>query len=62
MITHAGERNRVINFFWDTSWPPTIYARGYWQDNDLDPDEAAESIDGDLPAEAWRQLAVAFLS
>lgn len=41
-IAHAGERNRAINFFGDTSRPPTMYTHGYRQDNHRDNDEVAE--------------------
>lgn len=62
VITRAGERHQVMNLYWDAGWPPTICVRGYWQDNVIDATEIAESIDGDLPAEAWHQLAETFLS
>jgi len=63
VMLHADKHKRVLNLYWETDMQAIqICARGYWQDNELDPCQAAESIDGDVPAEGWKALAEAFLS
>lgn len=62
VMTRADERKHTTNFFWDTSGREiAIYARPIWVDEDVDPDEAAGLIDGDVPGEGWRELAADFL-
>jgi hypothetical protein len=63
VITHADERKQVWNLFWDTSGSEiVIYLRDTWADVDFDPVEVARSIDGEVPAEGWKELAVQFLT
>jgi hypothetical protein len=63
VMLHADKDKRVLNLYWETDMRTiSIRARGYWEDDEIDADVVADGIDGDLPAEAWKQLAEAFLS
>ena len=63
VMIHADQDKRVLSLYWDHDGRTlSIYARGDWPDNEIDADAVAEGIDGDLPAEAWKQLAEALLS
>lgn len=62
VMTHAGERNRVWNFYWDVSGRTVlIRPRSQWEDTPLDADFAAELIPGEVPAAGWHHLADLFL-
>lgn len=62
-MTRADERKQVYNFYWDRdAGTLRIYTRNQWDDGEIDPDEVAESIDGDVPANGWKELAEAFLA
>ena len=61
-MTRADERKHTFNFYWDTSGSEiAIYARGVWSDEEVDIDQAAQWIDGDVPAAGWQELATEFL-
>lgn len=61
-MTRADERKQVHNFFWGREdGKLCIFARSQWADGEIDPREVAESIDGDVPASGWKELAEAFL-
>lgn len=60
-MTHADEQKHVWNLYWDRSGSTyVIRARQQWSDG-VDPDAVAESIDGGIPADGWRELASDFL-
>jgi hypothetical protein len=62
VMTRADERKNTSNFYWDTSGREiAIYARSVWADEEVDVDQAAEWIDGDVPAKGWQALAIDFL-
>lgn len=62
IMLHADERKRTSNLYWETDMRAiTARTRG-WPDAAIDPVAVAESIDGDLPADAWKELAESFLS
>ncbi|MCF8785243.1 hypothetical protein [Rhodococcus ruber] len=62
VMTHANERKTTMNFFWDTGGSEiVIYPRSIWADGEVDAEEAASLIDGDLSATGWRELAADFL-
>jgi len=61
-MTRADERKNVLNLYWETSGRElVIRARSQWADEQIDPHVVADSIDGDVPAEGWRDLAAEFL-
>lgn len=62
VMTRADERKHTLNFYWDTSGREiAIYARSSWADEVVDVDQAADWIDGEVPAEGWEALASDFL-
>ena len=62
VMTRADERKHTLNFYWDTGGREiAIYARGVWSDEEVDVDQAAEWIDGEVPAGGWQELATDFL-
>jgi hypothetical protein len=62
VMTRADERKHTFNFYWDTSGREiVIYPRNVWSDGEVDVNQAAEWIDGDVPAEGWQELATDFL-
>ena len=62
VMTHADERKQTFNFYWDTSGREiAINARNVWADQEVDVDQAAQWIDGDVPAGDWHELATDFL-
>lgn len=61
-MTRVDERKRSFNLYWQNDggeW--AIYPRGVWSAGQIDAGQAAEWIDGDVPAEGWCALAAAFL-
>jgi hypothetical protein len=61
-MTRADERKQVSNLYWETSGRElVIRARAQWVDEGVDPHIVADSIAGDVPAQAWRELAEEFL-
>ncbi|RIJ70567.1 hypothetical protein D1871_18445 [Nakamurella silvestris] len=61
-MTRADERKHVWNLYWDTSGGElAVYPRNQWADGEIDADVVAGTIDGDVPADGWRQLAEGFL-
>ncbi|KAA1399908.1 hypothetical protein [Aeromicrobium ginsengisoli] len=61
-MTRVDERKRSFNLYWQNDggeW--VIYPRGVWSEGQVDAEQAADSIDGDIPADGWRKLAAAFL-
>ena len=61
-MTRAKELKKTFDFFSDNvGGELVVYSRSQWVDEDFDPDEVAQSIDGDVPAEAWQALADDFL-
>lgn len=62
VMTRANERKHTFNFYWDTSGREiAIYPRGVWSDGEVDVDQAARWIDGDVAADGWHELAKGFL-
>ncbi|GIJ29083.1 hypothetical protein Vqi01_42450 [Micromonospora qiuiae] len=62
VMTRADEGKHTFNFYWDTSGREiAIYPRNVWSDGKVDVDQAAEWIDGGVPAKGWRELATDFL-
>jgi hypothetical protein len=62
-MTRADDRKHTHNFYWDADGPEiVIYPRPIWSDGQIDVDEAAKWIDGDVPADGWRDLAAEFLN
>lgn len=62
VMTRADERKQVLNLYWaDGDREHVIHVRGYWPNNELDAAQVARSIDGHLPATAWKELAADFL-
>ena len=50
------------NLYWDTSGSElALYARNQWTDDEIDPREVVQSIDGDVPAADRHELAQAVL-
>ena len=63
IMTRADFRKQVWNLYWDTSGPEiVIHRRESWAEIELDHDEIAHSIDEDVSAERWKELAEDFLS
>jgi hypothetical protein len=61
IATHADAHKRVWNLYWERDGQSlVIRARERWQDGVV-AEEAAESIDGELPAAAWESFARSFL-
>lgn len=61
-MTRADERKQTFNFYWDTDGPEiAICPRPIWSDGEVNVDQAAQWIDGDVPANGWRELAAGFL-
>lgn len=61
-MTRADEHKNVLNLYWESSGRElAIRARARWADERIDPHVVADSIDGDVPAEGWRELAAEFL-
>jgi hypothetical protein len=61
-MTRADERKHTVNFYWDMDAPEiAIYPRAIWSGDDVDVDQVAKWIDGDVPADGWRELAADFL-
>lgn len=55
-MTHADEDKHTRNFYWERATGLfTVRARARWTDG-VDPEEAAESIDGDVPDGGWAML------
>lgn len=63
VISRASDRTHTLNLFWERHGAVLcIYARARWDEGEIDYDEAAQTIDGDVPAEGWEALAIHFLS
>lgn len=61
VLTRADANKHVFNLYWEpTEDGFAIRPRARWEDG-IDADQAAQGIDGDVPAEGWRQLAATFL-
>ena len=61
-MTRADVRKHTFNFYWDTSGREiAIYPRGVWSDGEVDTDQAAKWIDGEVPGDGWQELAADFL-
>ena len=61
-MTRADERKHSLNFYWDARGHEiAIYPRPIWADGELDVDQCAQWIDGDVPADGWREFAVSLL-
>lgn len=62
VMTHADERKHTFNFYWQTDGAEiAIYARNVWANEDVDAEQAARWIDGDISTQEWQQLAADFL-
>jgi hypothetical protein len=62
-MTRADERKHTHYFYWDARGPEiAIHPRSVWPEGPVDFGEAAECIDGDVPADGWRELAAEFLN
>ena len=58
VITRATERKNVWNLYWEASGRTlSVYARPQWQEIEIDADEIAESVGGDIPSSGWKALA-----
>jgi len=61
-MTRADERKHTFSLYWDTDGPEiTVCPRPVWSDGEVDVDQAVKWIDGDVPADGWRELAGDFL-
>lgn len=58
-LTRADEKKHTMSLYWDGF---TIRLRKTWEGTELDPDEMASWIDGDVPAAGWQALAEEFLA
>jgi hypothetical protein len=62
VMTRVDERKRTFNFYWDTSRREIdVYVRGVWSDEEVDVDQAAEWIDGDVSTADWQELTTKLL-
>ncbi|MCD0446390.1 hypothetical protein LO763_22500 [Glycomyces sp. A-F 0318] len=62
VITHTDEQKHVLRLYWgEPGRELAIHARPIVATSDVDADEIAELIDGDVPASGWHELATAFL-
>jgi hypothetical protein len=62
VATRADARKHVFNLYWEAgraAW--FVCARGNWDDEVIDPQRVASSIDGKVPATGWKALAEEFL-
>jgi hypothetical protein len=63
IMTRADEGKQTFDFYWEASGKTLrIMARASWQDAEVVPSEAAATIAGNVPAEAWKSLAEDFLA
>ena len=61
-MTRADGRKHTFNLFWDTDGPElVIHPRPIWADGEVDVNQAAQWIDGNVPADGWRDLDADFL-
>jgi hypothetical protein len=62
-MTRAGSTKHVFNLYWENHGRTlSICWRPSWSVHDIDPDQVAANIDGDVPASGWKALAESFLA
>jgi hypothetical protein len=62
-MTRADVGKQTFNLYWEMGGGLlSIHWRGSWHGEDIDPEEVASAIDGDVPASGWKALAQDFLT